>query len=282
MKRYFLHRIFVLGIVIAMVAGCGNPGKRDKGVTPDGKIASVEVEVFDPVKIKDQIVEVIEKAPKSAKLVEMLNEAGASYIFDLTLPLESTEKLMTTTTKSLGQGMYGFDFKYATVYNRGDVAVQLNDIMNRLFAEVGISSDVNVLDRFGERIRKNQSNKDSLDFLATEAINEFNRQMMASDHVGVYALTVIGANIESLYVLSQMALLAKDNSKFLALLSNQQERVKSLNQLLELMSGDETVKPYYESMRPVIEFFEANATIGNEQLKQIAPEIEKVRNSMIR
>jgi hypothetical protein len=159
MKRYFLHRIFVLGIVIAMVAGCGNPGKRDKGVTPDGKIASVEVEVFDPVKIKDQIVEVIEKAPKSAKLVEMLNEAGASYIFDLTLPLESTEKLMTTTTKSLGQGMYGFDFKYATVYNRGDVAVQLNDIMNRLFAEVGISSDVNVLDRFGRGSEKTKAIK---------------------------------------------------------------------------------------------------------------------------
>jgi len=105
--------------------------------------------------------------------------------------------------------------------------------------------------------------------------------MIDSQHPGVYALSAIGGNMEAIYILSQMALYAKDNTKLLLLMSNQTERVKSMAQLLEIMSGDETVRPYFESMKPVIQFFEENKTIGNPELNKIAPEIEKVRNGMI-
>ncbi len=281
MKKLLLKHILTFGLIILMLAGCNNPGKQQKGATSDGKKASVEVEVFDPVKLKDQIIEIIQKSPKGIQLVDMLNQAGASYIIDLTVPVENAEKMMTTTTKSLGQGMYGFDFKYASVYNRSDISLKLKDLLLKIINDLGVANDLDIAQKYSERFEKNKSNKDSLNILTTNALNDYHQQMAKSQHPGIYALAVIGGNIEALYVLSQMALLAKDNTQFLTLMSNQQDRVKSMAQLLEIMSGDETVKPYYESMIPIIQFFEQNSTIGNPELKKIAPEIEKVRNSMI-
>lgn len=276
-----LNQILIVVLSAFILISCGDPGKKKKGVTSDGKVASVEVEVFDPVKIKDQIIEAIQKAPKGAELVDMLNQAGASYIFDLTLPVENVEKMMTPTAKSLGQGLYGFDLKYASVYNRPDVALQIKDIILKLQDELGLSAELATVKKFTDRMASNKENKDSLNYLTTEAFNEYHRQMAISDKVGSYALTVIGVNIEGLHVLCQMALLSRDNSKFLQLLSNQHERVKSMDQLLELMSGDETVKPYYDQMKPVFEFFENNPVIKNEHVNQIAPVIEKVRKNIV-
>jgi hypothetical protein len=78
-----------------------------------------------------------------------------------------------------------------------------------------------------------------------------------------------------------MSLYVSDNSKFLELRSNKKERVNSVSKLLGTILGDETVKPYYESIKPILKFFEENNTIGNAELKKTAPVFEKLRNSMI-
>jgi len=281
MENQLLKKLLTFSLIALMLAGCNNPGKQNKGTTADGKQASVEVEVFDPVKIRDQIIEIIQKTPKGVEVVDLLNQSGASFILDLTIPFDASEKMLTNTAKALGFGMYGFDLKYASVYNRGDIASRIKDIENKLIGELGLNEMMDVGKKYGEQIEKNKSSKDSLNALTNQLVNDYHQQMAKSDHPGTYALVTIGVNVEALYVLSQIALFSEDNTQFLQLMSNQHERVKSLSQLLEIMSGDETVKPYFESMRPVIEFFEKNSTIGNKELKAIAPEIEKVRNSMI-
>jgi hypothetical protein len=281
MKKHPFKHLLTFGLITLMVAGCNNAGKKSQTTTSEGKKATVEAEIFDPVKLKDQIIDIVQKSPSGTELVDMLNQAGASYIIDITIPAENAEKMMTTTTKSLGQGMYAFDTKYAAVYNRGDIALKLNNILSKFITDLGITGDVDVAKKYNDRISKNKENKDSLNVLTTNVINEYNQMMIDSQHPGVYALSAIGGNMEAIYILSQMALYAKDNTKLLLLMSNQNERVKSMAQLLEIMSGDETVRPYFESMKPVIQFFEENKTIGNPELNKIAPEIEKVRNGMI-
>jgi hypothetical protein len=88
---------------VILIAGCNNPSKtrEDKGTTSSGQQAYVEVETFDAVKIKDQIVETIRKMPSEKEIATLLNEAGASYIFDLTVPPGQAEKLLTKTIKVL-------------------------------------------------------------------------------------------------------------------------------------------------------------------------------------
>lgn len=281
MKRYSFLPIAAVVIGLMVLTGCNRAGKEKKGTTSDGKEASVVVEVFDAVKVKDQIVEIIRNAPKPEETANLLNEAGASYIFELTMPAGDVEKMMSSTQKAIGLGMYGFDIKYASVYKRGDVVLSLKDNLNRLYAELGVQEDLTFAKKYTERIEQNKTNTDSLDFLVTQWANDFSQFMQASDHAGVYALSSIGANVEALHVLSQMTMLANDNTKLLVLMNNQNDRIKTLKSLLEIMSGDDNVKPYYAAIEPVINFFSERTTLNEADLNTVVPLIEKARGSFV-
>ncbi len=281
MKRHFSLQLFAVILVSVALTGCNKAGKQSKGSVSDGKEPAVGLEMIDTVKVKNQIVEIIRKFPKAVEIVELLNEAGASYIYDLAVPPEYIEKMMTSTQKALVIGMLAFDIKYASVYNRGDVFLKTRNNLNRLEAELGLQGDLKFVEKYQKRIENNKSNTDSINILTTRMWNDFHQYMQEGAHADVYALTSIGANIEALYVLSQLTLLAKENDKLLSVMNNQNQRVKSIASLLEIMSGDENVKSYYVSIQPVIKFFVENETIKNADLNKIAPLIEKARNDMI-
>jgi len=281
MKKHCIFQVICVLALSIVFSGCNRAGKQNKGTTSDGKEASVEVGTFDPVKVKDQIVGIIQQSPKDIEIVDLLNEAGASYIYEMTTPVEAVEKMLTSTQKALGFGMYGFDGKYASVYNRSDINLKLVENADRLITDLGLQDDLSFAKKYAERIRKNKSNTDSIDFLVTQELNEYHQFMATSPKADIYALSVIGGNVEALHVLTQMTLLAKDNAKLLAVMNNQNERVKSLSALLEIMSGDETVKPYFAAIEPVIKFFEEKSSITTADLNTIAPLIEKARNSIV-
>lgn len=273
--------ILLLAAIALFAVSCNNSAKKNKGTTSNGKEASVEVEEFNVIKIKDQIVETIQNSPKAAEVAEMLSDAGASYILDLTVPIKDAEKLMTTTQMSLGLGMYAFDFQYANTYNRSDVVSAIGDIELQLIKKLGLEGDLTSSQNYIGRIKENSDNKDSVDYLVTQSMNFVNQKMAKSDRPDVYALSVIGANVEALHVLSQMAGLAADNSELIALMSKQKERAKTVFTLLELMSGDESVKPYYEKMVPVYNYMKDLTSFGDKELKEVSPMIEALRNSIL-
>jgi len=283
MKNHVTKSMLAFSIALIIFAGCNNPTKTkvQKGTSSDGQQAYVEVEVFDALKVKDQIVETIRKMPSEKEIATLLNESGASYIFDLTVPAEQAEKLMTESDQSFGLGLYSFDLLYASVYSRGDVVAEISQVSEQLIDELGLRDELISSKNYLGRIRTNANNKDSLDFLVTEDMNHFHQQMSAGDQPDVYALTLIGSNLEALYVLSQTALLAKNKSKMLEIMSKQSERVKLVFTLLEIMSGDENIKPYYEQFRPVVAIFEENETITEKELAQIGPLIEKVKKNIL-
>jgi hypothetical protein len=276
--------VLIFSLVSILFAGC-NPTtktKESKGTTSDGKVASVQVEVFNAVKIKDQIVETIGKIPGEKEIVNLLSESGASYIMDLTIPAEQAEKLLTKTDQSFGMGLYAFDLLYASVYHRGDKAAEISRVTEEIIDKLGLKGELVSSKNYVGRIKSNIDNKDSLDFLVTEDINHYHQQLAAGEHPDVYALSVIGTNVEALYVLSQTALLAKNNEKLLNIMNLQNGRVQLIFSLLELMSGDENVKPYYEKFKPVVAFFGENMKITEKELAQIAPLMESIRGNILK
>jgi hypothetical protein len=284
MKNQVTTRFLAFGIALILIAGCNSSTKTkvDKGTTSSGQQASVEVEVFDAMKIKDQIVETISKMPSEKEVVTLLNEAGASYIFDLTVPAEQAEKLMTESDQSFGLGLYSFDLLYASVYNRGDVAAEITQVSEEIIDKLGLRDELISSTNYLGRIKSNSNNKDSLDYLVTQDMNHFHQQMSAGDQPDVYALSVIGSNVEALYILSQTTLLAKNNEKMLEIMSKQNERVNLVFTLLELMSEDENIKPYYEQFKPVVTIFEQNPKITDNELAQIGPLMETVRKNILK
>jgi hypothetical protein len=98
--------------------------------------------VFDAVKLKDQIVETIRQMPSEKEVATLLNESGASYILDLTVPAEQAEKFMTKSDQSFGLGLYSFDLLYASVYNRGDVAAEISNVSEKLIDDLGLRDEL--------------------------------------------------------------------------------------------------------------------------------------------
>ncbi|MCF8361499.1 MAG: hypothetical protein K9G70_02640 [Prolixibacteraceae bacterium] len=276
-----LNLITIAVLIIFLAAACNNSSKSKKGTTSDGKEKSVEVEVFDANELKDQIVGIIQDAPDPKEMAELLNEAGASYILDLTVPVDDVDKFMTTTQKSIGLGMYAFDIQYATAYNRGDVATQIGMVERDIIEDLGLEQDLSSSEQFIERLQNNTNNKDSVESLVAEAMNYANRQLAKGDRPDVYALAFIGANVEALYILSQLAKMSVENKDLLKIMAGQKERAKSIFSLLELMSGDKTVKPFYEKMKPVYEYYIEVKSFKEEELNEIAPMIEDLRNSIM-
>lgn len=284
MKNQFTKHVLSFGLAFILVAGCnsGNKTKEKKFTTSTGKEATVEVEVFDAVKIKDQIVETIRKMPSEKEVATLLNEAGASYILDLTVPAKQAEKLLTKSDQSFGLGMYSFDLLYASVYNRGDKAAEISKVSEQIIDNLGLRDQLISSKNYLERIKKNSNNKDSLDYLITQDMNYYNQQMYKGEQPDVYALSVIGSNVEGLYILSQSTLLAKNNAKMFDIMNKQTERVKLVFSLLEMMSGDENIKPYYEQFKPVVAIFEKNQKITEKELAQIGPLMETVRKNILK
>lgn len=284
MKNLITKNAIAFSLALILIGGCNSSTKTkaDKGTTSSGQEAYVEVEVFDAVKVKDQIVETINKMPSEKEVVTLLNEAGASYILDLTVPVEQAEKLMTKSDQSFGLGLYSFDLLYASIYNRGDVAAEISTVSEKIIDNLGLREELISSTNYLGRIKTNTGNKDSLDYLVTQDMNRFHQQMSTSDQPDVYALSVIGSNVEALYILSQTTLLAKDKTKLLDIMNKQTERVNLVFTLLEIMSGDEKIKPYYEQFKPVVAIFEQNPRITETELAQIGPLMETVRKNILK
>ena len=79
-----------------------------------------------------------------------------------------------------------------------------------------------------------------------------------------------------------ITLLAKNKTKLLEVMNRQNERVNLVFTLLELMSGDDEIKPYYEQFKPVVAVFENNPKITEKELAQISPLMETVRKNILK
>ena len=64
-------------------------------------------------------------------------------------------------------------------------------------------------------------------------------------------------------------------------MNRQNERVNLVYTLLELMSEDENIKPYYEQFKPVVTIFEENKKITENELAKIGSLMEDFRKNIM-
>ena len=284
MKLTFLKNALIISVSIFLIAGCGQSSKvkENKGTTADGKEASVEVEVFDVMKIRDQIVEIINNSPKAPEIADFINKVGASYILDLTVPIDDVEKFMTKTQMGLGLGMYAFDLNYAKVFNRTDMVLKTTELEQQLLERLGLSNEFTSSANYMKRLQENGENKDSVNILVNEIMNLVHQKFTTSSQPDTYALSFIGANIEALYILTQLSLFAQNNEPMIDFIGEQGDRAKSVFSLLELMSGDKNVEPYYEEMKAIATYFDEHKKFTEKELKEVSVMIESFRNEIFK
>ena len=284
MKTNLLRTGVVLFTSTLICFSCHQKPKvqENKGTNSKGQTASVEVGIFDAVKLKDDIVGIIKTAPKPKDLANFINETGATYITNFSLPLQDDEKYIAQVDMCLASGMFSFDTLYAKAFNRYDVALQTREVIRKLNRKLGLDVEMAKMDVYNERIKQNKDNSDSLNTIIPEMMNQVPQVISTGGHPAIYGLTFVGANIEGLYILTQVALMAKDNSKFLQLIAKQKERVSSNYMLLELMAADASVAPIFEKMKPIMAYFTKNQEFTSSQLSEVALLIEQLRKEIVK
>ncbi|HEY5511111.1 MAG TPA: hypothetical protein VIK10_08790 [Prolixibacteraceae bacterium] len=279
MKTIFLKAGVILLAAVLIFSGCNTQPKvkQDKGTNSKGQTSSVEVEVFDAVKLKDQIVEIFKTAPKLSEFMNSINEVGVTYMLELTVPPENVEKYITVYDQCLAIGMYDFDVLYARAYNRQDIIAQLFPVQKNLIGKIGLEKELAAMKKYDNWFKRNQGNSDSLNAVVSDVMNEVAKSYHAGEYSGVYALLSVSANVEGLYILTQTALMAKNKTKILDLIGKQRERVNTCCQLLEVMSGDKNVAPIFEKMKPILANFTDDQPFTEKKLAEVAPLIEQMR-----
>ena len=87
MRKLFCKTGLLLLVGAFIFSSCGQRPKvkESKEATPEARTATVEIEIFDAVKLKDQIVEIVKSAPQPGDVVNFINKTGVSYKQELTL-----------------------------------------------------------------------------------------------------------------------------------------------------------------------------------------------------
>lgn len=283
MKKYLLKTGVILLAAALIFSGCKQRSKvqEDKGVNTKGQTGTVEVGGYDPAKVAKEIVGTIQTAPKAVDLIKFLDDLGVSYMSNLAVPIKNAEKYLTVVDQSFALGMYAFDLIYANAYKRNDVVVQLSDVYRNLMGKLGMVGDVD-LKASEARVRNNQGNSDSLNYIVMDYWNKIGTSTYAMEHPGVFAQIFVGGNIEGLYILTQVALMSKDNSSLIDFVGKQKERFQANYSVLEMTASDPSVAPIFEEMKPIMEFFNKNESFSIVQLTEVAPMIEKLRNDLVK
>ncbi|MEI7523365.1 MAG: hypothetical protein WCJ95_03500 [Mariniphaga sp.] len=281
MKRQFYTTGVFLLVALLICSSCNQRPKVKENQVKNskGQTGTVEVEIFDAVKLKDQLVDIIKTAPKPADLVDFINKGGYSYMADLTLSTDNAEKYLTLTEQSLAAGVYKFDLYYAKVYNRYDLVDQIFDVEQKLVGKIGLQGDITAMKKYNDRIKQNKENTDSLNVIISAVMNELGQSYLSGEHSGVYALSYVSANIEGLYILTQIASMAKDNTELIKLIGLQKDRVKTNYQLLEIMAADPAVAPIFEKMKPILNSF-SGPEFTAKQFAEVTPLIAGLRNEI--
>ncbi len=268
-------RLFVIGLLtttLILFSGCNTtPKKQDAGIPKTPEVAPREDVVKDLSGYE---------VPTSYDITKHIYQAGAPYILSLSNGPEKASEYITQRDKVLNLGVYAADLCYATTYMMKQGTMNYLEASKILIEDLGISTTFNIT--YAERIEENIDNRDSLIAVVTESFDDTWNYLVENQQDILARLVVCGSWIEGVYITTNVALKAIDNTAFLEALARQK---KSLNELVNLLEGVkevEEVSDLYKGLYDIQEFYDGVGDImTDEQLKILEGKIGTLRNSIV-
>lgn len=270
MKAKLFKAAFAIFLMVAFFSSCNQAPKS-------GSDSAKVTEPVDYTQFRNEFLEIIRDTPKAIDVADFLASVGASYIDDITLPLISAEKVETRYELALLNGMLGMDIYYAYAFGRYDVVFKDVKTLDMILDRLGFSDN----SPGHEGIDLYENNADSVQAFLVRNWQYYQDYLVNGENPELIAMMFVGGNIEAMYLLSQLNLFAKDNQAMTDYLMQKGKYAGSLLRLLEILSDDPAIKPYYEMIQPVVKFFETHEVIGHNELVELSDLIKNVRNKVI-
>lgn len=277
MKKAYYQRIrlFVIGLLtttLFLASGCNSSQKKqDVGIPDPGELPP-----------KENLIPELSgyPIPTSYDITKHIYQSGAPYILSLSNPPEKASEYITQRDKVLNLGVYAADLCYATTYMMKQGTMNYLEASKTLIDDLGISTTFNVT--YAERIENNIDNRDSLIQVVTESFDDTWNYLVENRQDVLARLVVSGSWIEGVYITTNVADKAIDNTAFLEALAKQKSSLNELVGLLEPVKDVEEVTDIYESLSDIQVFYEDVGDImTDEQLKVLSEKIDVLRQSIV-
>jgi len=219
--------------------------------------------------------------PTSIEITEMVYEAGAAYYLNLSNDPEKAGNYITKKDKALNLGVYGTDLSYASTYMIKMQTMLYLESSKTIIDELGIDTPFNR--NYSERIENNLDNRDSLFVVLSESFFDTWEYLVENDEEILARLVVSGSWIEGLYVTSNVALTAKDNTEFLEILAKQKNSLNELVEMLEPVKDHADISEIFTGLVDLQKIYEGVGDSLNEaQLEQLSTSVELMRSGIVK
>ncbi|GAI06532.1 unnamed protein product [marine sediment metagenome] len=210
----------------------------------------------------------------------MLNEAKAPYILSICNTNENVGNYFLQKEKALNLGVYGADLSYASTYNMKQETMLYLEASRRLTDEMEISTAFN--QTFIERIENNLENGDSLISIISDSFYDTYNYLTINKKDKLAILVMAGSWIEGLYITTQIAITAVDNTKFLDIITHQESSLKKLLEIIEPLKEDEDVSEIHGGLIDLNKIYDTiEEELTEKQLEEILNSIETLRNKIV-
>ena len=218
--------------------------------------------------------------PTSFYITEMLNKAGAPYILSIANTTENVGKYFSQKEKALNLGIYGADLSYSSTYMMKQETMMYLKASSRLTDEMKISTAFNRT--YINRIENNLNNGDSLILIISDSFFD-TYCYLVENKKDVYALLVMaGSWIEGLYLTTQITLTARDSSRFIEIIEQQETSLSELINLMDPVKSKNELSDLYLKLTNLQVLFESNdGDFPENQLNKIIDSISEIRNGII-
>lgn len=265
--KNLLNYFFVL-LTISILFACGGK-KKEERVTTANVREKVEREFEYPI-------------PTSFEVTQLIQDADAAFVINITNPVENVEKYETQRDKALNLGIYGADLSYASTYNMQEETLNFLNASRTLIDGLAIPGVFN--DDMVTRVEQNLDNKDSLILIITESFYNSYDQLNKTGQDKLGFLVVAASWIEGLYITCQLAIASEYDERLMSVVAEQKKAAKILADAASKYEDDEDIK----AVAPLINFMNISfegidpavgITVG--QLDDIIKNVESTRNDII-
>jgi hypothetical protein len=263
--------IIVFSIAL-MVSGCKQSKKDSKD----------DAGPFTPPAEKEDVIQELTTypIPNAYEVTQMLQKAGASYILSLSNPASNVGNYISSAEKALNLGVYGSDLSYASTYMMKQETMKYLESSKKLIDELEISTTFNT--DYAERVENNLDDRDSLINIISESFEDTWKYLVENEQDKLAIMVVCGSYIEGMYITSQIALTAADNTSFLEIIAHQRKSLNSLINIIEPIKDDADISGIFESLNKLAKVYEeVGETLTDDQLDKMISIIDPLRQGIV-
>lgn len=268
MKKAVYFLVPVLIFTIFILSSCG--GKKDN---TNGNQDSLTDTIAETPEIFQYPI------PTSFDMTDMLNEAGAAYIFAINNP-ENANKYNTEASKALNLGVYGADLCYSSTYNMKQETMLYLDASKKLSDQLEINTPYS--ETFAERLEGNIENTDSTYALISASIEDTYNHLKSNNKNDLSLLVMAGSIIEGMYIATQVATLTPDNTEITTIIMEQKESLDGIISMMEESTHEEIIN-IYEDLKKMSDLLsQAEAGMTPALLDELSKVSEEVRTKIVK